>query len=144
VDVSSLKSKKQERASKVLAEGGTEQEAATAAGVKNRSTVSKWTRDPAFMERVEELRGSDVRLGDLLSQMAVPAAETLLRVLRGKNEDGSPLSGDDKLLQQQVKIALSVLPLARSRRGGSGDDEPVGTDPLEGLDEDELEQLANS
>lgn len=86
-DIPSLRlSAKQERAASFIARGRNKAETAREATVQvSKATMQRWSNDPSFKRRVEELRTSvDRQATEILQQALTEAARTLVDIAVGR------------------------------------------------------------
>ena len=145
-------SPRKERAASIIANGGTQTEAAEKVGV-SKQTLTSWAKDKKFQERIEELRTDHLKQADELLEKSVPEAAAFLAALAAGRVSALKCGECDKNLGVQDSKELSLrqktstwildrykkgkIPLARE-----GLAEQEAAKEAEMMDEDELDELA--
>lgn len=119
---------KKKRAAVVIATSGNASEAARQAEV-NRSTVTRWLRDPEFRALITEAEEDDpevsARAEKSLSDLLPQAVSVIERALSG-----------DKTMVASARVALDVMKVAAqlAPKGQSGNEAPPLADLIAELD----------
>ncbi len=145
-------SPRKERAASIIANGGTQTEAAEKIGLSKQS-MTAWCKDEKFQNRIEELRTDHLSQGDELLEHSVPAAAAFLAALAAGRVSALKCEKCDTNLGVQDSKELSLRQktstwiLDRYKKGkippakeGMGEQETA--QEAEGMDEDELDELA--
>jgi len=105
-----------EKAAFIIANGGTQTQAADKCG-KTKQTVSKWCKDEDFQKRVDELRADFSQQADEILQRGVAdAAQTVIDVATGKltnlilvEGETMEVPADIATINPRLKAALWIL-----------------------------------
>ena len=145
-------SPRKERAASIIANGGTQTEAAEKVSV-SKQTLTKWAKDERFQKRIEELRTDHLSQGDELLEHSVPAAAAFLAALAAGRVSALKCSECDKNLGVQDSKELSLRQktstwiLDRYKKGKiplakEGLAEQEAAKEAEMMENEELEELA--
>ncbi len=100
-------SPRKERAASIIANGGTQTQAAVTLNL-SKQTLTKYAKDPAFQKRIEELRTDHLSQGDELLEQSVPEAAAFLAALAAGRVSALKCAECDKNLGVQDSKELSL------------------------------------
>ncbi len=145
-------SPRKERAASIIANGGTQTEAAEKVGV-SKQTLTSWAKDKKFQDRIEELRTDHLKQADELLEKSVPEAAAFLAALAAGRVSALKCGECDKNLGAQDSKELSLRQktstwiLDRYKKGKipptrADLPEQEAAKEAEAMEDDELDELA--